>query len=129
MLVKGGATVMFSEVTEVRDGVYLLGERCVNEEVGRKLAAEMKWYDHYLEMGQVDRSANPTPGNKKGGLSNIVEKAMGIHCQVRIIPHRGGALPGGEAVKARPDLCGHPRPATLSAAPVSWPAASACRYL
>ncbi len=77
MLVKGGATVMFSEVTEVRDGVYLLGERCVNEEVGRKLASEMKWYDHYLEMGQVDRSANPTPGNKKGGLSNIVEKAMG----------------------------------------------------
>ena len=44
MLVKGGATVLFSEVTEVRDGVYLLGERCVSE---------------------------------KGGLSNIVEKAMG----------------------------------------------------
>lgn len=77
MLVKGGATVLFSEVTEVRDGVYLIGERCVNEEVGKKLAAEMKWYDHYLEEGQVDRSANPTPGNKKGGLSNIVEKAMG----------------------------------------------------
>ena len=77
MLVKGGATVLFSEVTEVRDGVYLLGERCVSEEVGKKLAAEMKWYDHYLENGQVDRSANPTPGNKKGGLSNIVEKAMG----------------------------------------------------
>lgn len=77
MLVKGGATVLFSEVTEVRDGVYLLGQRCVDEAVGRKLAAEMKWYDHYLEEGQVDRSANPTPGNKKGGLANIVEKAMG----------------------------------------------------
>lgn len=77
MLVKGGATVMFSEVTEVRDGVYLLGHRCINEEVGKKLAAEMKWYDKYLENGQVDRSANPTPGNKKGGLANIVEKAMG----------------------------------------------------
>lgn len=77
MLVKGGATVMFSEVTEVRDGVYLLGERCVSEEVGKKLAAEMKWYDNYLDAGQVDRSANPTPGNKKGGLANIVEKAMG----------------------------------------------------
>jgi galactarate dehydratase len=49
----------------------------VNEEVGKKLAAEMQWYDQYLEHGQVDRSANPTPGNKKGGLSNIVEKAMG----------------------------------------------------
>lgn len=77
MLVKGGGTVMFSEVTEVRDGVYLLGERCVNEEVGKKLAAEMKWYDNYLKEGEVDRSANPTPGNKKGGLANIVEKAMG----------------------------------------------------
>ncbi|WP_234717815.1 UxaA family hydrolase, partial [Mycobacterium tuberculosis] len=77
MLVEGGATVLFSEVTEVRDGVYLIAERCVNEVVGKKLAAEMKWYDQYLEEGQVDRSANPTPGNKKGGLSNIVEKAMG----------------------------------------------------
>jgi galactarate dehydratase len=77
MLVKAGATVMFSEVTEVRDGVYLLAERTVCEATGKKLASEMKWYDNYLEKGQVDRSANPTPGNKKGGLSNIVEKAMG----------------------------------------------------
>lgn len=77
MLVQAGATVMFSEVTEVRDGVHIIGERCINEEVSKKLAAEMKWYDNYLLNGQVDRSANPTPGNKKGGLSNIVEKAMG----------------------------------------------------
>lgn len=77
MLVEAGATVMFSEVTEVRDGVHVLAERCVNETVVKKLAKEMKWYDRYLENGEVDRSANPTPGNKKGGLSNIVEKAMG----------------------------------------------------
>ena len=38
---------------------------------------EMAWYDAYLKRGRVDRSANTTPGNKKGGLSNIVEKAMG----------------------------------------------------
>lgn len=77
MLVNAGATVMFSEVTEVRDGVHYIAERCVNKEVCDKLAAEMSWYDHYLEEGEVDRSANPTPGNKKGGLCNIVEKAMG----------------------------------------------------
>lgn len=77
MLVEGGATVMFSEVTEVRDGVHMIAERCINEDVMKKLVSEMKWYDNYLENGQVDRSANPTPGNKKGGLSNIVEKAMG----------------------------------------------------
>lgn len=77
MLVKGGATVLFSEVTEVRDGVHLIAERCVSKEVRDRLAEEMSWYDRYLQEGKVDRSANPTPGNKKGGLSNIVEKAMG----------------------------------------------------
>ncbi|HHT14792.1 MAG TPA: galactarate dehydratase [Clostridiales bacterium] len=77
MLVEGGATVLFSEVTEVRDGVHLIAQRCVTADVRDKLAAEMRWYDNYLEAGMVDRSANPTPGNKKGGLSNIVEKAMG----------------------------------------------------
>lgn len=77
LLVQAGATVLFSEVTEIRDGVHLIAERCVDERTGKKLAAEMKWYDRYLENGGVDRSANPSPGNKKGGLSNIVEKAMG----------------------------------------------------
>lgn len=77
MLVRGGATVLFSEVTEVRDGVQMLAARCVNEKVRDRLAEEMKWYDDYLDAGGVDRDANPTPGNKKGGLANIVEKAMG----------------------------------------------------
>lgn len=77
MLVRGGATVMFSEVTEVRDGVAMLAARCVDAQVRDRLAQEMKWYDDYLEAGGVDRDANPTPGNKKGGLANIVEKAMG----------------------------------------------------
>ena len=77
MHLEAGATVMFSEVTEARDGVHILASRCLNEEVGKKLASEMKWYDDYLAIGEADRSANPAPGNKKGGLSNIVEKAMG----------------------------------------------------
>lgn len=77
MLVSGGATVLFSEVTEVRDGTHLIAERCISKEVRDRLAEEMAWYDRYLLEGEVDRSANPTPGNKKGGLSNIVEKAMG----------------------------------------------------
>lgn len=68
---------MFSEVTEVRDGIHLLTPRAANEQVAKDLIREMKWYDDYLAAGQVDRSANTTPGNKKGGLNNIVEKAMG----------------------------------------------------
>ena len=86
MLVKGGATVLFSEVTEVRDGVHLLAERCVSAEVRDRLAREMRWYDAYLAQGGVGRDANPTPGNKAGGLSNIVEKAMGSIAKSGVSP-------------------------------------------
>jgi len=55
----------------------LLTRRAINEDVGRALVREMSWYDAYLARGGADRSANTTPGNKKGGLANIVEKAMG----------------------------------------------------
>jgi len=77
LLVRAGATVMFSETTEVRDGIDQLTARAANEEVARGMIREMAWYDDYLKKGGVDRSANTTPGNKKGGLANIVEKAMG----------------------------------------------------
>ena len=77
LIVRAGGSVMFSEVTEVRDAVHLLVPRTINAEVGKALLDEMKWYDDYLATGQADRSANPTPGNKLGGLSNIVEKALG----------------------------------------------------
>lgn len=77
LLVRAGATVMFSEVTEVRDAIHLLTARAASSEVADGLVREMAWYDDYLQRGAVDRSANPTPGNKSGGLTNIVEKAMG----------------------------------------------------
>lgn len=77
LIVSGGGTVLFSEVTEVRDGVQFIAHRCVDDDVGKRLVEEMKWYDAYLREGGVDRGANTTPGNKKGGLSNIIEKSMG----------------------------------------------------
>ena len=77
LLVRAGASVMFSETTEVRDGIDQLTSRAATPEVAQAMIREMVWYDAYLQRGSVDRSANTTPGNKKGGLSNIVEKAMG----------------------------------------------------
>ena len=74
---RAGAAVMFSEVTEVRDAIHLLTRRAANADVGRALIREMQWYDGYLAKGDADRSANTTPGNKKGGLANIVEKSLG----------------------------------------------------
>jgi galactarate dehydratase len=77
LLVRAGATVMFSEVTEVRDAIDQLTARAATPDVAAAMIREMAWYDAYLQRGQVDRSANTTPGNRQGGLSNIVEKAMG----------------------------------------------------
>ena len=77
LLVRAGATVMFSENTEVRDAVEQLTARAASVDVAEAIVRELAWYDAYLDRGRVDRSANTTPGNKAGGLSNIVEKAMG----------------------------------------------------
>lgn len=77
LLVRAGAAVMFSEVTEVRDAAHLVTARAINADVARDFIREMRWYDDYLGRGQSDRSANTTPGNKRGGLANIVEKALG----------------------------------------------------
>ncbi|UUZ76351.1 galactarate dehydratase [Polaromonas sp. P1(28)-13] len=97
LLVRAGATVMFSEVTEVRDGIDQLTSRASSPEVAEAMIREMAWYDAYLQKGRVDRSANTTPGNKKGGLSNIVEKAMGSIVKSGSAPISGVLSPGEKA--------------------------------
>jgi len=77
LLVRAGATVLFSEVTEVRDAAHLLTARAATRDVALDLVRELRWYDDYLARGLADRSANTTPGNKRGGLANIVEKSLG----------------------------------------------------
>jgi galactarate dehydratase len=99
LLVRAGATVMFSEVTEVRDAIHLLTARAANEQVARDLIREMAWYDAYLSRGGADRSANPTPGNKKGGLTNIVEKALGSIAKAGTSPIAGVFGPGERVTK------------------------------
>ena len=100
LLVRAGATVMFSETTEVRDGIDQLTSRASTPEVAEAMIREMAWYDAYLQKGRVDRSANTTPGNKKGGLSNIVEKAMGSIVKSGSAPI-SGVLSPGEKVKQK----------------------------
>ena len=100
LLVRAGASVMFSEVTEVRDGIDQLTSRATTPEVAEAMIREMAWYDAYLARGRADRSANTTPGNKKGGLSNIVEKAMGSIVKSGSAPI-SGVLSPGEKLKQR----------------------------
>ncbi len=100
LLVRAGAAVMFSEVTEVRDGIDQLTSRASSPEVAAAMIREMAWYDDYLKRGGVDRSANTTPGNKKGGLSNIVEKAMGSIVKSGSAAI-SGVLPPGEKLRQK----------------------------
>ncbi len=98
LLVRAGATVMFSENTEVRDAVDQLTARAATPEVAQAIVRELDWYDAYLARGRVDRSANTTPGNKAGGLSNIVEKAMGSIVKSGSTPI-AHVLPPGEKLR------------------------------
>jgi len=100
LLVRAGATVMFSEVTEVRDAAHLISARAATPEIAKEFLREMAWYDAYLEKGGADRQANPTPGNKKGGLANVVEKAMGSVAKAGSTALMGVAAPG-ERVKQK----------------------------
>jgi galactarate dehydratase len=100
LLVRAGASVMFSETTEVRDGIAQLTARAATPELAQALVREMAWYDAYLRRGSVDRSANTTPGNKAGGLSNIVEKAMGSIVKSGSAPI-SNVLSPGEKLKAK----------------------------
>lgn len=99
LVVRAGGTVMFSENTEVRDAVEQLTSRAATKEVAHDVVRELRWYDQYLDRGRADRTANTTPGNKAGGLSNIAEKAMGS-----IIKSGSGSiasvLPPGEKLRA-----------------------------
>jgi galactarate dehydratase len=99
LIVAAGGTVFFSEVTEVRDAIHLLIPRAANANVAQKLKDEMRWYDEYLSNGLVDRSSNTTPGNKKGGLSNIVEKALGSVVKSGTSPIVDVIAPGEKARK------------------------------
>jgi galactarate dehydratase len=98
LLVRAGATVMFSENTEVRDAVEQLTSRAATTEVAEAVVRELGWYDRYLERGRADRTANTTPGNKAGGLANIAEKAMGsiVKSGTAPIAH---VLPPGEKLR------------------------------
>jgi galactarate dehydratase len=100
LLVRAGASVLFSETTEVRDAIDQLTARAANPSVAADLIHEMAWYDCYLEKGGVDRSSNTTPGNKKGGLVNIVEKAMGSIVKSGTGPI-SGVLGPGEKLKSK----------------------------
>ena len=77
LLVRHGGTVILSETPETYGAEHLLTRRAVSPEVGEKLVALMRWWEDYTRREGAEMNANPSPGNKAGGLTTILEKSLG----------------------------------------------------
>src|SRR5215203_5133350 len=77
LVVRHGGTVILSETTETYGAEHLFTRRAVNREVGEKLVELMHWWEDYTAKAGAEINANPSPGNKAGGLTTILEKSLG----------------------------------------------------
>ena len=77
LLVRHGGTAILSETPEIYGAEHLLTRRAVSRDVGEKLIARIKWWEAYTEREQGEMNNNPSPGNKAGGLTTILEKSLG----------------------------------------------------
>ena len=77
LLVRHGGTVILSETPETYGAEHLLTRRAVSREVGEKLVALMKWWEDYTARNGGEMNHNPSPGNKAGGITTILEKSLG----------------------------------------------------
>jgi altronate hydrolase len=77
LLVAQGATTVLAETPEVFGAEHLLTRRAVSKEVGQKLLDRIAWWHRYVEAGGGTLDNNPSPGNKAGGLTTILEKSLG----------------------------------------------------
>ncbi len=77
LVVRNGGTVILSETPETYGAEHLLTRRAVSREVGEKLVGLMRWWEDYTRREGAEMNANPSPGNKAGGLTTILEKSLG----------------------------------------------------
>jgi altronate hydrolase len=77
LLVRHGGTAILSETPEIYGAEHLLTRRAVSREVGEKLIERIKWWEEYTARNKGEMNNNPSPGNKAGGLTTILEKSLG----------------------------------------------------
>jgi altronate hydrolase len=77
ILVRNGGTAILSETPEIYGAEHLLTRRAVTREVGEKLVERIRWWEDYTERNHGEMNNNPSPGNKLGGLTTILEKSLG----------------------------------------------------
>ena len=77
LVVRNGGTVILSETPEIYGAELLLLARAANLRVGQKLLDKIDWWREYVTRNQGEMNNNPSPGNKVGGLTTILEKSLG----------------------------------------------------
>ncbi|MBC7680822.1 MAG: altronate dehydratase [Ferruginibacter sp.] len=77
LLVAHGGTAILSETPEVYGAEHLLTRRAVAPAIAEKLIGRIHWWEHYTEINGGEMNNNPSPGNKAGGLTTILEKSLG----------------------------------------------------
>jgi altronate hydrolase len=77
LLVAAGGTAVLAETPEVYGAEHLLTRRAVSRPVGEKLVERIHWWERYTAANDGDMNNNPSPGNKAGGLTTILEKSLG----------------------------------------------------
>jgi len=77
LLVQHGGTAILSETPEIYGAEHLLTRRAESREVGEKLVGLIRWWEDYTARLGGEMNNNPSPGNKAGGLTTILEKSLG----------------------------------------------------
>lgn len=86
LLVRHGGTTILSETSEIYGAEHLLTRRAVSVDVGKKLIERVRWWEDYTARNGGEMDNNPSPGNKRGGLTTILEKSLGAAA-------KGGSAP------------------------------------
>jgi altronate hydrolase len=77
ILVRNGGTAILSETPEIYGAEHLLTRRAATREIGEKLVQRIAWWEDYTARNRGEMNNNPSPGNKAGGLTTILEKSLG----------------------------------------------------
>lgn len=77
LLVRHGGTAILAETPEIYGAEHLLTRRAVSREIGEKLIERIRWWEEYTARNNGSMDNNPSPGNKAGGLTTILEKSLG----------------------------------------------------
>jgi len=100
LLTAQGGTGVLAETPEIYGAEHLLTARAVDKNVGEKLVGMIKWWEDYTARNLGSMDNNPSPGNKKGGLTTILEKSLGAAAKGGTTPLTG-VYKYGEPVTAK----------------------------